>query len=123
MKGTDVVKVKVYALNGMTVFSTDTRQTGEDKSGNPGFLAARAGKVESVLSHRDTMDTFEGTVTDIDVISSYLPIRDESRQVVGVIEIYGDVTTFVAHLEQTRLIVIGIGDHDALHRVVEDFRR
>ncbi len=108
MKGTDIVKVKVYALNGVTVFSTDTRQTGEDKSGNAGFLAARAGRVESVLNHRDTMDTFEGTVTDIDVISSYLPVRDESGRVVGVIEIYGDVTTFVAHLEQTRLIVIGI---------------
>jgi len=108
MKGTDVVKVKVYALNGVTVFSTDTRQTGEDKSGNPGFLAARAGKVESVLSHRDTRDTFEGTVTNIDVISSYLPVRDEYERVVGVIEIYSDVTTFVAHLEQTRLIVIGI---------------
>ena len=47
MKGTGVVKVKVYALNGVTVFSTDSRQTGEDKSNNTGFLAARAGRVRS----------------------------------------------------------------------------
>ncbi|HPU80200.1 EAL domain-containing protein [Accumulibacter sp.] len=108
MKGTDVVKVKVYALNGMTVFSTDPGQTGEDKSSNAGFLAAREGRVASVLSHRDTMDTFEGTVTDLDVISSYLPVRNESKAIVGVIEIYSDVTTFVVRLEETRRIVIGI---------------
>lgn len=108
MKGTDVVKVKVYALSGITVFSTDSSQTGEDKSGNSGFQAARDGRVASVLTHRDTMDTFEGTVTDLDVISSYLPVGDERKRVVGVIEIYSDVTAFVSHLEETLLIVIGI---------------
>lgn len=108
MKSTDVVKVKVYALNGVTVFSTDNRQTGEDKSGNSGFLAARDGKVVSALVHRDTMDTFEATVTDLDVLSSYLPVRDEAGRVIGVVEIYSDVTAFVSHLEVTRLIVIGI---------------
>ncbi|MEF8706319.1 MAG: hypothetical protein V5B07_07785, partial [Candidatus Accumulibacter sp. UW27] len=108
MKGTSVIKVKVYALNGVTVFSTDPRQTGEDKSDNPGFLAARAGTVMSVLNHRDTMDTFEGAVTDLDVFSSYLPVRDGRQQVSGVIEIYSDVTPFVAHLEDTRRLVIGI---------------
>jgi diguanylate cyclase (GGDEF)-like protein/PAS domain S-box-containing protein len=108
MKGTSVVKVKVYALNGITVFSTDPRQTGEDKSDNPGFLAARAGTVASALSHRDTMDTFEGAVTDLDVFSSYLPVRDGRQAVSGVIEIYSDVTPFVARLEDTRRLVIGI---------------
>jgi diguanylate cyclase (GGDEF)-like protein/PAS domain S-box-containing protein len=108
MKGTDVVKVKVYALNGVTVFSTDPGQTGEDKSSNAGFLAAREGRVTSVLNHRDTMDTFEGTVTDLDVISSYLPVRNDRKAVVGVIEIYSDVTAFVVQLAETRRIVIGI---------------
>ncbi len=108
MKGTDVVKVKVYALNGITVFSSDPVQTGEDKSENPGFLAARDGKVLSALTHRDRMDTFEGAVTDLDIISSYLPVRDEEQKVVGVIEIYSDVTGFVFRLKNTRLVVIGI---------------
>jgi len=108
MKGTDVVKVKVYALNGITVFSSDPVQTGEIKSNNPGFLAARGGTAASVLTHRDTMDSFEGSVTDLDIISSYLPVYDEQRKVVGVIEIYSDVTVFVSRLEKTRLSVIGI---------------
>jgi len=108
MKGTNVVKVKVYALSGVTVFSSDPRQTGEDKIRNEGFLAARDGRVESVLTHRDSMDTFEGTVTDLDIISTYLPVRDEEKSVVGVIEIYSDVTGFVNQLEDTRFIVLGL---------------
>jgi len=108
MKGTDVVKVKIYALNGVTVFSSDPAQTGEDKSGNPGFLAAQKGNAASTLIHRDTMDSFEGSVSDLDVIASYLPVRDEQKTIVGVIEIYSDVTAFVSHLEKTRLIVFAI---------------
>ncbi|WP_300449479.1 EAL domain-containing protein [Accumulibacter sp.] len=108
MKGTGVVKVKVYALNGVTVFSTDRQQTGEDKSNNAGFLAARAGRVTNVLNHRDKMDTFEGTINDLDVFSSYLPMRGEAKEVVAVIELYSDVTAFVAHLNETRQLVIAL---------------
>ena len=108
MKGSDVVKIKVYSLTGVTVFSSDPRQTGEDKSRNPGFLAARAGKAASALDHRGTMDTFEGTLNDLDVISTYLPVRDENMKVVGVIEIYSNVTEFVGLLRTTHRIVIGL---------------
>jgi len=41
MRGSRVAKVKVYNLDGLTIFSTEERQIGEDKSGNAGFLAAR----------------------------------------------------------------------------------
>jgi diguanylate cyclase (GGDEF)-like protein/PAS domain S-box-containing protein len=108
MKSTNVVKLKVYALNGITVFSSDPRQTGEDKSHNAGFLTAREGEVASVLTHRDAMDTFEGTVADLDIISSYLPIRDDKAKIAGVIEIYSDVTAFVSRLEDTRHIILAI---------------
>ena len=108
MKGTGVVKAKVYALNGMTVFSSEPSQTGENKNDNPGFLGARDGTVISALVHRDTLDTFEGSMTDLDIISSYLPVRNAQQKIVGVIEIYSDVTRFLDDLEHTRLIVIGI---------------
>ena len=44
MKGTSVVKIKVYNLQGVTVFSTEARQIGEDKHDNAGFLAAVQGR-------------------------------------------------------------------------------
>ena len=104
MRDSEVVKVKVYNLAGLTVFSSDPKQIGEDKRANPGFAAAVAGGVSSELSHRDSFDAFEGTKTDIDVISSYVPIVVDGRGV-GVFEVYQDVTRFVAEVEGTRRMI------------------
>jgi hypothetical protein len=58
MKNSLVVKVKVYNLQGLTVFSTDRRQIGERKASNKGFISAAAGRVISYLTHRDHFDAF-----------------------------------------------------------------
>lgn len=107
MQDTEVVKVKIYALNGVTAFSSDPTQTGENKSDNPAFRAAHAGRVTSGLTHRDSFDAFEGTLTNLDVISTYLPIRDAQQRIVAVFEIYSDVTDLTTQLDHTRLIVVG----------------
>ena len=103
---TEVIKVKVYALNGRTVFSSDPAQTGEDKSDNPAFRAAVNGRITSGLAHRDSFDAFEGTLTDLDVISTYLPVRNDTGGILAVFEIYSDVTDLTAHLKVTRSLVI-----------------
>lgn len=59
MRGVEVLKVKIYDLSGLTAFSTEAAQIGDDKSGNAGFLSARRGHVVSELSHRDTFSAFE----------------------------------------------------------------
>ena len=47
MSGLQIAKIKIYNLDGLTVFSTDEKQIGEDKSGNAGILHAKAGAVTS----------------------------------------------------------------------------
>jgi len=47
MQGLAVLKVKIYDLDGLTVFSTQASQIGDDKSGNPGFPSAKRGHVVS----------------------------------------------------------------------------
>ncbi len=96
MRGLGIAKVKIYALNGKTVFSTEDRQIGEDKSGNGGFLKARDGTVVSELTHRNQFSAFEAMIFDRDLLSSYVPMRDGNGEIVAVFEVYDDVTQLFA---------------------------
>jgi diguanylate cyclase (GGDEF)-like protein len=104
MRDAKIVKVKVYNLDGVTVFSSDPKQTGENKRNNPGFVSAVGGKAATELTHRNEFDAFEGTKTDLDIIFSYVPVRDGER-IVGVLEVYQDVTHFVQEVEEARRAV------------------
>jgi signal transduction histidine kinase len=108
MRGLSVVKVKVYDLHGLTVFSTQASQIGDDKSKNGGFVSARKGINASELTHRDTFSAFEETIENRDVLSSYIPIvGPQSRQIEGVFEIYSDVTPFLHEIDRTTWIIVG----------------
>lgn len=107
MRDTDVIKAKVYNRAGLTVYSSDPSQIGEDKGANAGFRQALAGATVSELTHRDRFDAFEGTRADRDVISSYVPIRGEGGAIEGVFELYQDVTPFMAYQRRTLLWIAG----------------
>lgn len=108
-QGLSIVKVKIYNLNGLTVFSTEDSQIGESKSGNAGFQAALAGGLASELTHRDTFSAFEGELEDRDVISSYVPIQAGASGVKGVFEVYDDVTPLFEKISMAqRNIALGV---------------
>lgn len=92
MKDLSIVKVKIYALNGNTVFSTEAGQMGSSKAGKPGFIKSSNGEVATEISHRDRFSAFEQEVFGIDVVSSYIPIFDRAGKVESVFEVYDDVT-------------------------------
>jgi hypothetical protein len=109
MQGLSVIKVKIYNMEGLTVFSTEESQIGEDKGGNAGFLAARNGDLASELTHRDTFSAFESEIEDRDVISSYVPIQSGDSGVEGVFEVYDDVTPLLENISiAQRNIAIGV---------------
>lgn len=96
MFGTDILKIKLYSTNGMTVYSTEQSQIGDDKSKNKGFLSALKGKAGSQITHRGKFSAIDGEVFNKDLVSSYLPIRDKIGSVIGVAEIYTDRTPSIA---------------------------
>ena len=104
-----VVKVKIYNLDGLTVFSTDPSQIGDDNITNPGFLSAESGKIASAVTHRGEIYAFEGTIEDRDILSSYLPIRqgDQGSPIEGVFELYSDITSLVEAIQRTQRNVVG----------------
>jgi len=99
----NVVKVKIYDLEGLTVFSTEPKQVGADKSNNHGFQRAKKGEIASEITFRNEMYAFENIIVDRNIISSYLPIRrDEQSDIEAVFELYSDVTDLVNRLDSNR---------------------
>jgi diguanylate cyclase (GGDEF)-like protein len=94
--GLSVVKVKIYDLNGLTVYSTDPRQIGEDGSAKAGFRRARDGYPSSKVNYRDRLDSWEGSLADRHIVETYVPVHVyDAAPVEAVLEVYNDVTELV----------------------------
>jgi signal transduction histidine kinase len=107
MRGSNTFKVKVYDTSGMTVYSTELKQIGEDKRKNEGVVAGLRGDTKSELTHRNTFSALEGEVQERDLIQSYIPQYDASRKVVGVFEVYSDVTALLREVGEDQWYVMG----------------
>lgn len=106
MLATNIVKIKVYNLNGLTVFSSDPSQIGRDKSANKGFMQAKQGLVASAIAFRNEFYAFEGVIVDRNIIASYIPIKNQKNTTIAVFEVYSDVTPLVEQMETTQYKVI-----------------
>ncbi|MEK7207621.1 MAG: GGDEF domain-containing protein [Pseudomonadota bacterium] len=107
VRGLRIVKIKIYNLDGLTVFSTEARQIGENKDGNPGFQRAKAGETMSDLVFRDRFSATEQVIENRNLLSSYIPLRQSpDAPVEGVFEVYSDVTSMVADIERTEYTVL-----------------
>ena len=109
---TSVLKVKVYDLRGMTIFSTQEDQIGADSSRNERYLTARSGAMASKLEFRETFQSIAGPVPDKWVMSSYIPVQlTADGPIEGVVVIYTDVTEFqagVSAAERQELFIVVI---------------
>ncbi|MCB0067325.1 MAG: hypothetical protein KDD77_09245, partial [Caldilineaceae bacterium] len=108
MAGNGVVKVKIYGLDGRTLYSSQPSQIGEDQSSNEGWRLALGGEIVNELTHRDEFNAFDGVIENRDVLASYIPIRrSDDAPVEAVFELYGDVTELVRELDDVQLRVVG----------------
>ncbi len=108
MRDSDVAKVKLYTLKGLTVFSTEIKQIGEDQGSNPGIRAAAQGELASELTHRNQFSAYDRVLESRDLLSTYIPfVRQGSTRVEGVFELYSDITPFLAQVKQTQWRIVG----------------
>jgi len=104
----DIVKLKLYARDGFTVYSTDARQIGEIESQNSGFRTAKSGGIATQMLYKNTFDGYEGVIVKRNLASVYLPVRRRAGDpVVGVMEIYSDVTPLVEQLNTVQWQIVG----------------
>jgi hypothetical protein len=95
MFGTDILKIKLYNMKGLTIYSTEAGQIGQDQSSNSGLISATQGMPGSQITHRGKFSAMEGEVFSKDLVASYIPLRTASGAVIGVAEIYTDRTPVI----------------------------
>ena len=100
-EGSGVLKVKLYSPSTYLYFSTEPAQIGRFHHENGGVQAALGGRVISEITHRNTFDSFEKTLVDRDILSSYIPIFEQGK-VVAVFELYSDITSFIEQMRGLR---------------------
>jgi two-component system, sensor histidine kinase len=97
--GLPVTRVKVYNLNGLTLFSTDQKQIGEDYSKESGFIiASQDGRPATEVEHESGPSGLSGTEFDHATVETYVPIRAGDR-IVGVFEVYSDISPLIASID------------------------
>ena len=88
--GTDIVKVQILTLPGMVAYSSDPADLGKTHDGKPAFGQAVAGAMSGNLEFRSHFNGMSGAQTDIDLVSSYIPILADDGRVAAIAELYTD---------------------------------
>ncbi len=93
LKPFGIVKIKVYDLQRRILYSTDPTLVGIVDMGNSHLERALQGGTASVLKRKGAIqDLAREQRHDVDVVESYVPIRNEAGEVLGSFEIYTDVS-------------------------------
>lgn len=124
IRGLSILKVRIFDLEGLVLLSTDPDDETKGHGDSEAFYSARAGTVVSELVNRGTFRQFDRTkiirakdlwatigkalmaVETRDVLDSYIPIRGESGQIEGVVEIYDDLSPIFYNIRQTQNVVM-----------------
>lgn len=103
IRGTRVMQLKIYSLEGSTLYSTDSSQVGENRDANPQFHSAMTEHKTSSLVFRKAFNRSERVTEEMNLLESCFLMDGEiaNGTAVGVFELYTDVTSLVRKLEQS----------------------
>jgi diguanylate cyclase (GGDEF)-like protein len=93
LKPFEIIKIKIFSYDGRIIYSTDPSIIGRIDAENSRLKKALAGEVDSRLEKKDeVIDLAEERKFDLDVVETYIPIRNDKGRVIGSFELYVDVT-------------------------------
>lgn len=87
----ELIKLKIYTSDGMTIYSTDADDIGKVNKGEYFKEIAAQGSDQVLLVDRDT-PSLEGVKVEADVVEVYVPLMLEDGTFSGAVEIYYDIS-------------------------------
>jgi len=91
----NIIKIKIFDRHMRIIHSDDPSIVGKSDRGNPRLANALAGKNDSKVVEKEKILDFEGKEKfDVDVVETYIPVRDDRGDIIGSFELYQDVTPF-----------------------------
>lgn len=91
----DIIKIKIYDTNRRIIYSTETRLIGKTDRNNRRLANALAGNVDAKMVHKEKGSDLAGEqLLDVDVVETYVPVRDKGGKVLGSFEVYVNVTKY-----------------------------
>ncbi|MEW8049742.1 MAG: histidine kinase [Candidatus Thiodiazotropha sp.] len=107
IKDTNVDRIKLYDVKGQVAYSSKSSAYTEEDEDNDGFKTAIAGYPITVLNYRDSFTIFNTNDRDVNLVQTYVPIRvDDNSPVLGVMEIYYDISGYISHAMRTIIILM-----------------
>ncbi|MEL7085450.1 MAG: ATP-binding protein [Cyanobacteria bacterium P01_A01_bin.3] len=119
LAGLSVAKIKIFDLQGRTIFSTELDQIGIRQYDSEEFQAALEGEVTTSLGHRDRFSSISGELEDRSIISSYIPIlstgltstpsqsiETPNSDIIAVFKLYNDFTPLVQQTRSTQRAIL-----------------
>jgi diguanylate cyclase (GGDEF)-like protein len=105
-----IVKIKVFDLNRVIIYSTDTNIIGMRVEDNIGLDRALSGEIDSHLETKDQfIDLVEEQLLDVDVVEMYLPVNNAAGEIAGSFELYLDVTRYrddITHRVASSILIL-----------------
>ena len=91
----DIVKIKMFSRDGKIVYSTDHTIIGQIDANNEKLNRTLGGEVVSDMEKKGAVLDIVGEQRfDVDIVETYIPVKDENDEIIGAFELYLDICRY-----------------------------
>ncbi|NVJ92140.1 MAG: HAMP domain-containing histidine kinase [Methylocystaceae bacterium] len=98
--GLPILKIKIYDKNGLTVYSTQFAENEKDHNKEILTHVQKTKNVRSSISFEENFKSYNGIKKNIHFVETYVPVLNANNVLVGILELYTDITDQRLAIEQ-----------------------